>query len=128
MPTLLENPPLNAVRSAIAGAGPLEVHLSLYSLKKDKEWKQNLALLRSRAGARHRSHSMTSLPEAPPCESPPRDFGDVPTPTAAGPMLAAGPAPELDLKTLDYLICVLNAEFRGYDFRCARRTVLVGRH
>ena len=118
MPTLLENPPLNAVRSAIAGAG-LHVNLSLYSLKKDKEFKQNLALLRSQ-GARHRSHSMTSLPEAPPCESPPRDFGDVPTPTVTGPMLAAGPAPELDLKTLDYLICVLNAEFRGYDFRCAR--------
>ena len=99
MPRLLDNPPLNALRSVIQQNGPLEVHLSLYSLKKDKEWKENLARLRAAAaGPRHRSHSMTSLPEAPPCESPPRDFGDVPTPTAAGPMLAA---PELDLKTLD---------------------------
>ena len=130
MPRLLDNPPLTAIRNVIAAsthAGPLEVHLSLYSLKRDQEWKANLARLRASTseGNRLRSHSMTSLPDPLPCESPPRDFGDVPTPTAVSAVAAAAAAaaaagPELDLKTLDYLLCVISAEFRGYDFRCGR--------
>ena len=131
---ILDNPPLAALRSVMQrstqSGAPLEVHLTLYSMKVDHATKTALALVKASTLAqqpqhRRRSLSFSSLAESAPCESPPRDYLDVPTPTAPtaghGGALgapAAPPAEQLDAKTLHYLISVLNAEFLDFDFGC----------
>ena len=130
---LLDNPPLGALRTVLhrsTQSGSLEVHLSCYSMKSDHAGKSALAqikALRAAQDQRRRTHSFSSLPDHAPCESPPRDYFDVPTPTAPGApsgggistaAAGGGGEDELDVKKLHQLITVLNAEFLDYDFRC----------